>query len=435
MGGGNTRDALYSIYSKLEDLGRYFRDDGASVPQIILRALKTPEGRRERDFPVTVFNLEGISEKVRAIVLELILRNIAKLMYHRGPTAFLKDKALVLVVDEAYLVTRPMTENRRIGGNSRSILEEVARAGRSYGLALILATQRLSDVADGIRQNCQTWICFYTTSPEDTRILKEVDAEVMARVVSRLKPGEAYIRAPNPRELDYYRTTTDTVAAIVGYIFRMERDLLQVEEEGARRILQRLEEKKKKKDKRGRRLQVEEAELEEDIVSGDEGSSSLLNYGVVCYRCMLLTSDPSYCHVCGQTPLVKGSVEKEQKEEGGKQASGTISSKPSTDHVEVIEADVNEEWFLDMGESQQGEFSGEEIRKLAIEMFHDKREELLRLSDIDILDFVTRRWGDGEKFVRQKLLKRAEGGELKPRGVGKALLDAYDRLRGLRNNG
>jgi hypothetical protein len=32
-------------------------------------------------------------------------------------------------------------------------------------------------------------------------------------------------------------------------------------------------------------------------------------------------------------------------------------------------------------------------------------------------------------------LKRAEGGELKPRGVGKALLDAYDRLRGLRNNG
>jgi DNA helicase HerA-like ATPase len=435
MGGTGTRDALYSIYSKLEDLGRYFRDDGASVPQIILRALKTPEGRREKDFPVTVFNLEGISEKVRAIVLELILRNIAKLMYHRGPTAFLKNKALVLVVDEAYLVTRPMTKNGRIGGNSRSILEEVARAGRSYGLALILATQRLSDVADGIRQNCQTWICFYTTSPEDKRILRETDAEVMAIVVSQLKPGEAYIRAPSSRRREYYRTTTDTIAAVTGYIFRMERDLLQVEEEGARRILQRLEEKKKKKDKCGRRLQVEEAEPEEDIVSGDGGSSSLLNYGVVCYRCMLLTSDPSYCHICGQTPLFKGSVEKEQKEEGGKQAFETISSKPSTDHVEVIEADVNEEWFLDMGESQQGEFSGEEIRKLAIEMFHNKREELLRLSDIDILDFVSRRWGDGEKFVRQKLLKRAEGGELKPRGVGKALLDAYDRLMGLRNNG
>jgi hypothetical protein len=266
MGGTGTRDALFSIYSKLEDLGRYFRDDGASVPQIILRALKTPEGRRrESDFPITVFNLEGISEKVRAVVLELILRNISKYMYHRGPTAFLKDKTLVLVVDEAYLVTRPTTQDGRIGGNSRSTLEEVARAGRSYGLALILATQRLSDVADGIRQNCQTWICFHTTSPEDTRILKEVDAEVMARVVSKLKPGMAYIRAPNPRELDYYRTTTDTVAAIVGYIFRMERDLLQVEEEGARRILQRLE--------KG------EAELEEITADIGEGS---WKYRVAC---------------------------------------------------------------------------------------------------------------------------------------------------------
>jgi hypothetical protein len=91
MGGTGTRDALFSIYSKLEDLGRYFGDDGASVPQIILRALRTPEGkRRESDFPITVFNLEGISEKVRAIVLELILRNISKYMYHRGPTAFLR---------------------------------------------------------------------------------------------------------------------------------------------------------------------------------------------------------------------------------------------------------------------------------------------------------------------------------------------------------
>jgi len=394
MGGTGTRDALFSIYSKLEDLGRYFRDDGTSVPQVILRTLKTPEGkRRKSDFPITVFNLEGISEKVRAIVLELILWNISNYMYHRGPLAFLRDKALVLVIDEAYLVTKPMQQDGKIGDKSRSILEEVARAGRSYGVALILAAQRLSDVADGIRQNCQVWIVFNTASPEDTRILRDIGAKVMASVVSELKPGEAYIRAPNPRALNYYRTTTDTVAAIVGYIFRMERELLQVEEEGARRLLQKLE-KKKKKDKRGRRLQVEEAALEEaggdtGGGGGDEGGSSLLNYGVVCYGCMLLTSDPNYCPVCGQPPLLsrpKPTVK--SKEEGGKQVSGTISSKPSTDHVECTEADVNGEWFLDMGESQQGEFSGEEIRKLAIEMFPEKKEELLRLSDIDILDFV-----------------------------------------------
>jgi DNA helicase HerA-like ATPase len=449
MGGTGTRDALYSIYSKLEDLGRYFRDDGASVPQIILRALKTPEGRRrEKDFPVTVFNLEGISEKVRAIVLELILRNIAKLMYHRGPTAFLKDKALVLVVDEAYLVTRPMTENGRIGGNSRSILEEVARSGRSYGLALILATQRLSDVADGIRQNCQTWICFHTTSPEDTRILKEVDAEVMARVVSKLKPGEAYIRTPNPRALDYYRTTTDTVAAIVGYIFRMERDLLQVEEGDARRLLQKLE----KKNKRGRRLQVEE-----DIVSGDEGGSSLLNYGVVCYRCMLITTDSSYCPTCGQPPLLKR-PEPEQtggsgnKDKAQKQQPNKTSGKPVTTRGDGKSAvntkndsdisEVDSRWFLDVKEVKElGGFDvtrwlvgWEEIMRRVIARNPELAEHLQNLRAEDIANFVVSyKMGaidDVDFYAKLKLLKKVGKGKLSPSRYGKALLAEFEEMVG-----
>jgi hypothetical protein len=444
MGGTGTRDALYSIYSKLEDLGRYFRDDGASVPQIILRALKTPEGRRrEKDFPVTVFNLEGISEKVRAIVLEIILRNIAKLMYHRGPTAFLKDKALVLVVDEAYLVTRPMTENGRIGGNSRSILEEVARAGRSYGLALILATQRLSDVADGIRQNCQTWICFYTTSPEDTKILKEVDAEVMASVVSELDPGEAYIRAPSSRRREYYRSTTDTVAAIVGYIFRMERKLLQVEEEGARRILQRRQ-----------KGEGEAEEITEDTIEGN----SLLNYGQVCYRCMLITTDFSYCPTCGQPPLTKrpepeqtggsGNKDKIQKQQPSKPSSEPVTTtrgdgKSAVDTKNDSDiSEVDSRWFLDVKEVKElGGFDetwwlvdGEEIRTRVIARNPELAEHLMNLRVEDIENFVMRyKMGtidDVDFYVKLKLLKKVGKGKLSPTKYGKALLAEFEEMVG-----
>jgi hypothetical protein len=435
MGGTGTRDALYSIYSKLEDLGRYFRDDGASVPQIILRAFKTPEGRRrERDFPVTVFNLEGISEKVRAIVLELILRNIAKLMYHRGPTAFLRDKALVLVVDEAYLVTRPMTENGRIGGNSRSILEEVARAGRSYGLALILATQRLSDVADGIRQNCQTWICFYTTSPEDTRILKEVDAEVMASVVSELDPGEAYIRAPSSRRREYYRSTTDTVAAIVGYIFRMERKLLQVEEEGARRILQRRQKGE---------AEVEAEEITEDTIEGN----SLLNYGQVCYRCMLITADPAHCPTCGQPPLTKrpepeqtvgnGNVDKPQKQQPSKPSSEPVR-KPEGGNI----ADTANE--VDLSEAEElvaaNPKKWEKVLEKAVQKADEKIATILAdLSFEEIALFITeflqyrntgKRPKNAEFFVKNGLLKPSNVGRIQPSQTGKLLLEAYKEVFG-----
>jgi hypothetical protein len=435
MGGTGTRDALYSIYSKLEDLGRYFRDDGASVPQIILRAFKTPEGRRrEKDFPVTVFNLEGISEKVRAIVLELILRNIAKLMYHRGPTAFLRDKALVLVVDEAYLVTRPMTENGRIGGNSRSILEEVARAGRSYGLALILATQRLSDVADGIRQNCQTWICFYTTSPEDTRILKEVDAEVMASVVSELDPGEAYIRAPSSRRREYYRSTTDTVAAIVGYIFRMERKLLQVEEEGARRILQRRQKGE---------AEVEAEEITEDTIEG----SSLLNYGQVCYRCMLITADPAHCPTCGQPPLTKrpepeqtfgsGNVDKPQKQQPSKPSSEPVR-KPEGGNI----ADTANE--VDLSEAEElvaaNPKKWEKVLEKAVQKADEKIATILAdLSFEEIALFITeflqyrntgKRPKNAEFFVKNGLLKPSNVGRIQSSQTGKLLLEAYKEVFG-----
>jgi energy-coupling factor transporter ATP-binding protein EcfA2 len=438
MGGTGTRDALYSIYSKLEDLGRYFRDDGASVPQIILRALKTPEGRRrEKDFPVTVFNLEDISEKVRAIVLELILRNIAKLMYHRGPTAFLKDKALVLVVDEAYLVTRPMTENGRIGGNSKSILEEVARAGRSYGLALILATQRLSDVADGIRQNCQTWICFYTTSPEDTRILKEVDAEVMASVVSELDPGEAYIRAPSSRRREYYRSTTDTVAAIVGYIFRMERKLLQVEEEGARRILQRRQ--------KGEEAEVEAEEISEDTIEGN----SLLNYGQVCYRCMLITADPAHCPTCGQPPLTKRpepeqtvgnwNMDKSQKQQPSKPAGGPVKEAKGGNTVN------NASEVVDLSEAEElvaaNPKKWEKVLEKAVQKSDEKTATMLAdLSLEEIALFITeflRYKTNGE--LSQNILGLVKLGVVKPitrarrvmpSKTGKILLEAYKEVFG-----
>jgi DNA polymerase III delta prime subunit len=440
MGGGNTRDALFSIYSKLEDLGRYFRDDGASVPQIILRALKTPEGRRrETDFPITVFNLEDISEKFRAIVLELILRNIAKLMYHRGPTAFLKDKALVLVVDEAYLVTRPMTKNGRIGGNSRSILEEVARAGRSYGLALILATQRLSDVSDGILMNCQTKICFNTASPEDREIIG-VSSSILSEVVSDLEPGYACIWTPNPRKRKYHRSTADTVAVVEGYVFRMRGRLLQSEEEEAKRLLQKLKEKKKK-DKRGRRLQVEAgAELDEVAVDMDKGSS-LLDYGKVCYRCMLITTDFNHCPTCGQTPLLKR-PEPEQASENRDKAQKQQPLLERTEKTAVVRGEKQEEGEKKQASTTQQKKSkylvpvqvigADTIRRRAAELYPDKSGDIQALSDEDIINviecFKEGKIIDVEQYVDKSLVKKVGGGKIKPGSVGKIILDVYDEL-------
>jgi Flp pilus assembly protein protease CpaA len=440
MGGSGTRDALFSIYSKLEDLSSYFRDDGVSVPQVIARALKTPDGRkRVSDFPIVVFNLEGISEKVRAIVLELILRNIAKYMYHRGPLAYLKELTLVIVVDEAYLVARPLQHNGKIGEDSRSILQEIARAGRSYGVALILATQRLSDVADGILQNCQTRICFNTTSPEDREIIGMYSG-VLSEVVPDLEPGHAYIWNPNPRRRKSYRSTADTIAIVEGYIFRMSGRLLQSEEEGAKRLLQKLKEKKKK-DKRGRRLQVEAgAELDEVAVDMDKGSS-LLDYGKVCYRCMLITTDSNHCPTCGQPPLLKR-PEPEQASENRDKAQKQQPLLERTEKTAVVRGEKQEEGEKKQASTTQQKISkylvpvrvigADTIRRRAAELYPDKSGDIQALSDEDIINviecFKEGKIIDVEQYVDKGLVKKVGGGKIKPGSVGKIILDVYDEL-------
>jgi hypothetical protein len=270
----------------------------------------------------------------------------------------------------------------------------------------------------------------------------------MARVVSKLRPGEAYIRASNPRELDYYRTTTDTVAAIVGYIFRMERDLLQVEEGDAGRLLQKLE----KKNKRGRRLQVEE-----DIVSGDEGGSSLLNYGVVCYRCMLITTDSSYCPTCGQPPLFKrpepeqtggsGNKDKAQKQQPNKNSGKPVTTRGDGKSAVNTKNDsdiseVDSRWFLDVKEVKElGGFDEtwwlvgwEEIMRRVIARNPELAEHLQNLRAKDIANFVVSyKMGaidDVDFYAKLKLLKKVGKGKLSPSRYGKALLAEFEEMVG-----
>jgi hypothetical protein len=360
--GPGTRDALFSISSKLRDLSEYLKDDGQSPAKILSKVI---EGGGP---PIAVFNLEGVGEKARAIILELILQMLSKYLHTRGPMAYLEKRPIVLMVDEAYLVTKPIERHGRRGEESRSVLETIARAGRSYGVALILVTQRLSDIADGIRQNCQTWIVFNTTSPEDKRILGTL-GEIISRVVSELDKGYAYIRVPNPRKIDSYRYTRETYAITEGYIFRMERKILKIEQSN------------EKKDKQ---------------------------IGVVCYRCMLLIKDTQHCPNCKNTPLLTKPVTEELKKEDSR---GQAQNK---ENAGSVRKDVD--W--------------EEVRRRAIEKDPKSRDRLEGLSKEEIAGFTKYPNIDVDLYVQLDLVKRVNNEKFTLKRAGKALLKAYSEVAG-----
>jgi hypothetical protein len=304
---------------------------------------------------------------------------------------------------------------------------------------LVLATQRLSDVADGILQNCQTRICFNTTSPEDREIIG-MSSRVLSELVPDLEPSYAYIWGPNPRRRKSYRSTADTIAVVEGYIFRMRGRILQAEEEGARRLLEKLE-KKQKKDKRGRRLQVEAgAELDEVAVDMDKGSS-LLDYGKVCYRCMLITTDSNHCPTCGQTPLLKR-PEPEQASENRDKAQKQQPLLERTEKTAVVRGEKQEEGEKKQASTTQQKKSkylvpvrvigADTIRRRAAELYPDKSGDIQALSDEDIINviecFKEGRIIDVEQYVDKGLVKKVGGGKIKPGSVGKIILDVYDEL-------
>jgi len=379
--GPGTKDALYSISSKLKDLSEYLRDDGASLKELLGKGLKGGDS----GFPIIVFNLEGISENIRAIVLELILRKIAKYLFMRGPLAYLSDVPLVLVVDEAYLVTRPMDRQGAEDGASKSILEEIARTGRSYGVALVLVTQRLSDIADGIRQNCDKWIVFRTVSPGDLRVL-EVDDRLLGKVATQLGKGYAYIRLVTGRRLEGMKYTSDVSATTVGYLFRMERQPLKFEAEG-----------------------------------DGEGDRPSYRFLMACYRCKLAIKNPLYCPFCGGPPMLERPVlnlEFSNGEVGGKDVEGRAVPTSSQAGGSAVPA-VFVDW--------------EEVRRRAIEKHPDMQEVLSKLTHEQIAGFLTNypNYSGAERELYSKLLLlRASNGVVRMRRAGAVLLEAYKEVAG-----
>ncbi|MEM2747442.1 MAG: helicase HerA-like domain-containing protein [Candidatus Caldarchaeum sp.] len=379
--GPQTRDAIMGIIDKCLDLSMVFRSDGVNLRHAVnLLTVEKP--------PIVVLNISNIPEKIRAIVMEFILRKVSKLMVSRGPLAYLKNKTVILAVDEAYLVAKPIMTRGGRGDTSRSKLEDIARAGRSYGLALMLVTQRLDDIADGIRQNFYRWVVFSTSSPKDTLILSAVAPEPIQKIVNELKIGHAYIRMPNPRRLEMYRFTADTTALTDGYVFQMERRLLKVEQE----------------------------DKDEEQKDGDVYSLP------ACRTCgVTLVEKSNYCPVCGSDPTVRKDTQPRKK---------TVE-KTVTQTVQVTaDGSASTTTPTDAGVSQPEDLTGlrDEIAaklratgktSLADALMSIPLDVLSQFAKINI-DTLDR--ASGESFKAQGLL-RVHQGKVKPTVLGKIILE------------
>jgi DNA helicase HerA-like ATPase len=151
---------------------------------------------------VTVIDLSGVPFEVLSITVSLISRILFEYGYFYKRLRSEKNKdekinndiPLLLVYEEAhkYVPTSDLVKYRA----SKSSIERIAKEGRKYGVTLLLASQRPSEISETIFSQCNNFIAMRLTNPNDQNYVKKLLPDTLGNLIDTmpsLKAGEGLL--------------------------------------------------------------------------------------------------------------------------------------------------------------------------------------------------------------------------------------------------
>ena len=91
---------------------------------------------------------------------------------------------VVLVLEEAH---NYIGEGSRFEESiSKQVFERIAREGRKYGLGLVVASQRPSELSKTVLSQCNSFIVHRLQNPEDLRYIKEIVPSIFSQLLDQL---------------------------------------------------------------------------------------------------------------------------------------------------------------------------------------------------------------------------------------------------------
>jgi DNA helicase HerA-like ATPase len=151
---------------------------------------------------VTVIDLSGVPFEVLSITVSLISRMIFEYGYFykrmrniANPMEKINnDIPILLVYEEAHKYV-PNSELVKYRSSKKSI-ERIAKEGRKYGVTLLLASQRPSEISETIFSQCNNFIAMRLTNPIDQSYVKKLLPDTLGSLIDKmpsLKQGEALL--------------------------------------------------------------------------------------------------------------------------------------------------------------------------------------------------------------------------------------------------
>ncbi|WP_236640165.1 ATP-binding protein [Dickeya undicola] len=151
---------------------------------------------------VTVIDLSGVPFEVLSITASLISRLVFEYGYIYKRIRFAKnpnekinnDIPILLVYEEAhkYVPNSDLSKYR----SSKLAIERIAKEGRKYGVTLLLASQRPSEISETIFSQCSNFIAMRLTNPADQGYVKKLLPDSLGSLIDKMtsfRQGEALL--------------------------------------------------------------------------------------------------------------------------------------------------------------------------------------------------------------------------------------------------
>jgi hypothetical protein len=158
--------------------------------------------QKDKKANVTVIDLSGVPFEVLSITVSLISRMIFEYGYFYKRLRNIKkpnekvnnDIPILLVYEEAhkYVPNSDLVKYR----SSKKSIERIAKEGRKYGVTLLLASQRPSEISETIFSQCNNFIAMRLTNPIDQGYVKKLLPDTLGALIDTLpslKQGEALL--------------------------------------------------------------------------------------------------------------------------------------------------------------------------------------------------------------------------------------------------
>ena len=196
---GNLINFINRLENKLNDKRLSFlfpKDNITNSHEVTLSQFL---GYGDKKSNVTIIDLSGVPFDVLSITVSLISRLLfefgyyyKRLRYNDDPNETLNnDTPFLLVYEEAhkYVPNSELTKYRA----SKESIERIAKEGRKYGITLLLASQRPSEISETIFSQCNNFITMRLTNPNDQNYVKRLLPDTMGQLIDKmptLKSGE-----------------------------------------------------------------------------------------------------------------------------------------------------------------------------------------------------------------------------------------------------